>query len=125
MVAAASEEREALMRRQWCDIDFQEGAEANQELVQHLERDFASQLVHTAQRTAKGKGDWFHIKRGDFEPGKVRFHELLGMSTCRHEVYLSACVAGEGGGGRVRPKRMKISGSALVQPLGRARALGL
>merc|ERR1719265_450320 len=38
------------MRRQWCDIDFQEGEEANKELLRNLERDFAGQLASTASK---------------------------------------------------------------------------
>ena len=67
--------------RQWCDIDFQQGEEANkefvaceglsslshgsemsrgirgrvEELLKHLEKDFASQLVKTAVRQAEAR----------------------------------------------------------------------
>ena len=73
-LARASEEREAVMRRQWMDIDFQEGEASNQELLRHLERDLASQMVATASRQAEdedraegceaslGRCPWFNIK---------------------------------------------------------------
>lgn len=105
-IARATEERESLMRRQWCDIDFQEGEEANKDVLRHLERDFASQLAHVAERQqateaarrrrSKGvpsntdepdgiKADappWYNIKvAGGSKPGKV---------------YLSAKVGGDG-----------------------------
>ena len=81
-IASASEEREALMRRQWCDIDFQQGEEANQELLKHLERDFAAQLVQTSGRLQNEDiGNWYYIKRCNAEPGHV---------------YLGASVGGDG-----------------------------
>lgn len=94
-IARATEEREALMRRQWCDIDFQEGEETNKELLKHLERDFASQLasVATKQRkdearrtgASKEAGElaqaWYNIKVGSGAGGKV---------------YLSAKFSGDG-----------------------------
>jgi len=49
-IAKATEEREALMRRQWCDIEFQGGEDANKDVLQHLERDFAAQLSRVAAR---------------------------------------------------------------------------
>eukprot|EP00434_Breviolum_minutum_P007661 symbB.v1.2.006757.t1/scaffold405.1/size210896/13 len=81
-IASASEEREALMRRQWCDIDFQQGEEANQELLKHLERDFAAQLVQTSGRLQNEDiGNWYYIKRCNADPGHV---------------YLGASVGGDG-----------------------------
>ncbi|CAK9063936.1 Protein-lysine methyltransferase METTL21B, partial [Durusdinium trenchii] len=79
-IARASEEREALMRRQWCDIDFQQGEEANQELLKHLERDFAGQLLHTAQRDLRQEttDEWYHIKRHDPVPGQVYLTASIG-----------------------------------------------
>ncbi|CAL1169142.1 unnamed protein product [Cladocopium goreaui] len=77
-IATASEEREALMRRQWCDIDFQQGEEANQELLKHLERDFATQLVQTSRRLQKETSTWYYIKRWDPEPGHVYLSAALG-----------------------------------------------
>eukprot|EP00931_Biecheleriopsis_adriatica_P040525 TRINITY_DN23225_c0_g1_i2.p1 TRINITY_DN23225_c0_g1~~TRINITY_DN23225_c0_g1_i2.p1 ORF type:complete len:907 (-),score=194.57 TRINITY_DN23225_c0_g1_i2:83-2803(-) len=91
-IASATEEREALMRRQWCDVEFQEGEQANAELLKHLERDFASQLASTAMRQAReedrrkceaadshaasrvSSGPWYSIKvSGGTKPGHIYF----------------------------------------------------
>ncbi|CAE7619200.1 Vcpkmt [Symbiodinium sp. CCMP2592] len=86
-LAKATEEREALMRRQWCDIDFQQGEEANKELLKHLEKDFASQLVKTAVRQAEDEDQseappWYNLK--------------LCTGALRGKVYLSAGSGGDG-----------------------------
>mmetsp|Transcript_106580 Transcript_106580/g.344030 ORF Transcript_106580/g.344030 Transcript_106580/m.344030 type:complete len:799 (-) Transcript_106580:813-3209(-) len=47
--ANVSEEREALMRNVWSDIQFRGGDVSNAELVSHLERQFANQLVATTE----------------------------------------------------------------------------
>mmetsp|Transcript_29931 Transcript_29931/g.94350 ORF Transcript_29931/g.94350 Transcript_29931/m.94350 type:complete len:930 (+) Transcript_29931:296-3085(+) len=42
------EEREAVMRNVWSDVEFHGGEASNEELVSRLERQFASQLVRSA-----------------------------------------------------------------------------
>lgn len=64
-IARASEEREAVMRKQWSDIDFQEGEASNKELLTHLERDFAAQMVKVAaKQQAKDKVDGLDLAGG-------------------------------------------------------------
>lgn len=43
------EEREAVMRNVWSDVEFSTGEEGNAELVARLERQFAAQLVRSAE----------------------------------------------------------------------------
>ncbi|CAJ1379131.1 unnamed protein product [Effrenium voratum] len=47
--ADIAEEREAVMRNTWSDIEFDEGEMSNAELVARLERQFAGQLVRSAE----------------------------------------------------------------------------
>jgi len=94
MIARASEEREAVMRKQWIDIDFQEGEAENEELLHHLERDFATQLITVAKKqcadnpqeackSSSSQQEWFYIK-------------VLG-GTCPGKTYLSATFVKEEG----------------------------
>ncbi|CAE7832377.1 unnamed protein product [Symbiodinium necroappetens] len=88
------------MRRQWCDIDFQQGEEANKELLKHLEKDFASQLVKTAVRynlkfcgalrgkasvylSAASGGDGLELAGHDDESGRQRWQLESGTGPSR------------------------------------------
>jgi len=100
-LARASEEREAVMRKQWSDIDFQEGEESNKELLTHLERDFAGQLAtvaakHVAEEqdaygaaaAAGRKQPWCHIKvSGGTSFGKT----YLGANIVRKDGDVGLC----------------------------------
>jgi len=98
-IAKAVEEREAVMRRQWCDIEFQEGEEANHELLRCLERDFAGQLVDIASKQARKCGD-SPSTLGSGCDGSVRSCNWCHLKICNGtkpgRVYLSAAIGGEG-----------------------------
>eukprot|EP00929_Paragymnodinium_shiwhaense_P020162 TRINITY_DN13525_c0_g1_i2.p1 TRINITY_DN13525_c0_g1~~TRINITY_DN13525_c0_g1_i2.p1 ORF type:complete len:616 (+),score=94.13 TRINITY_DN13525_c0_g1_i2:78-1925(+) len=88
-IARAAEEKEAVMRRQWSDIDFHQGEDANKELLRHLERDFAGQLASTARR----QGQTLKEMGVDGTPWTtLKMHE----SGWPGKVYLSAKLGGEG-----------------------------
>ncbi|CAE8736802.1 unnamed protein product, partial [Polarella glacialis] len=53
--ADIAEEREAVMRNTWSDIEFHGGESGNAELVERLEAQFAAQLVRTAEVRMKGR----------------------------------------------------------------------
>jgi len=106
-IAKAVEEREAVMRRQWCDIEFQEGEEANSELLRCLERDFAGQLVEIASKQAKHgqinaheNGGLSGMSGSKGDAGSVTgckwYHLKVSSGTKAGRVYLSATIGGEG-----------------------------
>ncbi|CAE8640471.1 unnamed protein product, partial [Polarella glacialis] len=90
-IATATEEREAVMRRQWCDIDFQQGEEANQEIVKLLERDFASQLASTAMRQVGPK-----VPKEGAPPCEQWYNIKVSGGTKAGKIYLSAQAGGDG-----------------------------
>jgi len=101
-IAKATEEREALMRRQWCDIDFQEGEEANRALLKQLERDFAGQLSSVAssqiaaerrlQQEEKPSG-----VEGSRQPAGALWYSIKPAGLTRpKKAYLGAQIAGDG-----------------------------
>lgn len=55
--ADIAEEREAVMRNTWSDIEFHGGEMGNAELVEHLERQFAAQLVKSAEVRIRHRKD--------------------------------------------------------------------
>lgn len=88
--ADVMEEREAVMRNVWSDVEFHGGAESNAELVSRLERQFASQLVRTADARLKAKDEAKRNEKQRQQPQPDKVAEPSAVATAEAAVAAAA-----------------------------------